>query len=153
MRSKRQLGLSYVHEHPQAAFEVSMRRILRFWTGFWSFDRTYIQTDMLDIPNVFNCSVITLFMLIGLRRLISNSAETGRLYSIVLVVFPVTYYLTHSSVDYRQPIEPVIVQLVAIGAVAVVKKLGRSNRSESCEHTRQSPPGTSVLPQRPKLIA
>jgi hypothetical protein len=34
---------------------------------------------------------------------------------IMLLVFPLPYYLTHSSMDYRQPIEPQIVILVTIG--------------------------------------
>jgi hypothetical protein len=33
----------------------------------------------------------------------------------MLLVFPLPYYLTHSSMDYRQPIESQIVILVTIG--------------------------------------
>jgi hypothetical protein len=36
-------------------------------------------------------------------------------YLLLLIVFPIPYYLTHSSMDYRQPIEPQIIVLVAIG--------------------------------------
>ena len=33
----------------------------------------------------------------------------------MLLLFPLPYYLTHSSMDYRQPIEPQIIILVTIG--------------------------------------
>jgi hypothetical protein len=36
-------------------------------------------------------------------------------YLLALVIFPIPYYLTHSSMDYRQPLEPIIVVLVTIG--------------------------------------
>jgi hypothetical protein len=36
-------------------------------------------------------------------------------YLIVLAFFPVTYYLTHSSMDYREPIEPEILILITVG--------------------------------------
>ena len=35
---------------------------------------------------------------------------------VLIAIFPLTYYVTHSSMDYRQPIEPQIVILAAIGA-------------------------------------
>ena len=34
---------------------------------------------------------------------------------LAVLILPVPYYLTHSSMDYRQPLEPIIVILVTIG--------------------------------------
>jgi len=34
-------------------------------------------------------------------------------------VFPVTYYVTHATPDYRQPIEPEVVVLVVMGILSL----------------------------------
>ncbi|HWZ51940.1 MAG TPA: hypothetical protein VNW54_10800 [Granulicella sp.] len=44
-------------------------------------------------------------------------AGVFRLFRRLLVVFPVTYYMTHPLMDYRQPIEPEITILVAAAVV------------------------------------
>jgi hypothetical protein len=112
---KHTIAVSFVHHHPLLFAGVSLRRAVRFWTGFWSFQPSYLQLEPLDVPNVLFCSCITLFMLRGISRWWREDRTHARPFMILLLVFPVPYYLTHSSMDYRQPIEPQIVALVTIG--------------------------------------
>jgi 4-amino-4-deoxy-L-arabinose transferase-like glycosyltransferase len=112
---KRELGLTYIKQHPVAFLSVSMRRTLRFWTGFWSARSSYLKDEPLDVPNVFFCSAVTLLMLRGLLRSWRNSPEATVPMILMLLIFPLPYYVTHSSMDYRQPIEPVIIVMVALG--------------------------------------
>jgi hypothetical protein len=37
----------------------------------------------------------------------------------LVAVFPIPYYLTHASMDYRQPIEPELAIVVTAGMLAV----------------------------------
>ena len=112
---KHTLAVSFVRHHPLLFAGVSLRRAVRFWTGFWSFQPSYLQSEPLDVPNVFFCTGITLFMLRGIWRWWKEDRNHAIPYLIMLIVFPFPYYLTHSSMDYRQPIEPQIVILVTIG--------------------------------------
>jgi hypothetical protein len=57
----------------------------------------------------------------------------------MLLVFPVPYYLTHSSMDYRQPIEPQIVILVTIGLFEIRNWTGSADSLE-VEDFRQRQP-------------
>jgi hypothetical protein len=57
-------------------------------------------------------------------------------YLLLLIVFPLPYYLTHSSMDYRQPIEPEIVILVTIGLVGF-RDWTASADSQKVENFRQ----------------
>jgi hypothetical protein len=57
----------------------------------------------------------------------------------MLLVFPLPYYLTHSSMDYRQPIEPQIVILVTIGLFGI-RDWTASADSQEVEDFRQSQP-------------
>jgi hypothetical protein len=112
---KRSMALTYVGHHPVSFAVVSCRRAIRFWTGFWSVRSEYLYSEPLDVPNVFFCTSITLLMLRGVFRWWKEDRRELLPYLLLLIVFPIPYYLTHSSMDYRQPIEPQIIVLVAIG--------------------------------------
>jgi len=116
---KHTIAVRFVRHHPLFFAGVSLRRAIRFWTGFWSFRRSYLQSEPLDIPNVFFCTCITLLMLRGIWRWWKVDRGHTVPYLILLMVFPLPYYLTHSSMDYRQPIEPEIVMLVTIGLFGI----------------------------------
>ncbi len=112
---KRVLALSFVSRHPLFFVTTSVRRVIRFWTGYWSFSRAYLTLQPLDIPNFFFCIFLTTYMLRGLWRWWRNDPASALPYLLTLVLFPIPYYFTHSSMDYRQPIESVILALVVVG--------------------------------------
>jgi 4-amino-4-deoxy-L-arabinose transferase-like glycosyltransferase len=119
---KRVLALDFVQHHPAFFAAVTVRRVVRFWTGFWSFSREYLHREPLDIPNVFFCTALTLFLLRGIRRWWRDDPASALPYLIALIFFPIPYYFTHSSMDYRQPIEPMILALVVIGIFGLHQK-------------------------------
>lgn len=116
---KRTLALECVKHHPLFFAEVSVRRAVRFWTGFWSFNRDYLRKESFDVPNLFFCTALTLLLLRGVARLWRTDHLATLRYLALLAIFPLTYYVTHSSMDYRQPIEPEIVILVTIGLFGI----------------------------------
>jgi 4-amino-4-deoxy-L-arabinose transferase-like glycosyltransferase len=112
---KHSMAVSFVGHHPFFFAGVSLRRAIRFWTGLWSLRRDYLHSEPLDVPNVFFCTCITLFMVRGILRWWREDREHALPYILLITLFPLPYYLTHSSMDYRQPIEPEIIILVTIG--------------------------------------
>jgi 4-amino-4-deoxy-L-arabinose transferase-like glycosyltransferase len=133
---KHTMAVSFVRHHPIFFAGVSFRRAARFWTGFWSFRPSYLHSEPLDAPNVFFCTGITFFMLRGVWRWWKVDRGHVVPYLILLIVFPLPYYLTHSSMDYRQPIEPQIVILVTIGLFGIRDWSGAAS-SDSVEDSRQ----------------
>jgi hypothetical protein len=109
------MALANVGRHPVSFAVVSCRRAIRFWTGFWSIRSVYLYSEPLDALNVFFCTSITFLMLRGTFRWWKEDRRELLPYLFLLIIFPIPYYLTHSSMDYRQPIEPQIIVLVAIG--------------------------------------
>ena len=130
------VAVSFVRHHLLFFAKVSMRRAVRFWTGFWSLRSAYRQFQPLDLPNVVFCTCITFLMLRGMWHWWKQDRDHAILYLAALIVFPLPYYLTHSSMDYRQPIEPEVVILVTIGLFGF-KDWGRSADSEVREESRQ----------------
>jgi hypothetical protein len=82
------------------------------WTGFWSFHREYLREEPFDPENICFLSVLSLLSLAGLYRMFRTGYSTiAMLYLLVLLVFPVPYYLSHLDPGFRHPIDPLLVIL------------------------------------------
>ena len=132
LAKKHQLATEFVSHHPLWFAIATVRRFVRYWTGFWSFSPSYLRLEPLDLPNFFFCTGITVMMLRGARRLWTQSQEAALPFVALIACFPITYYLTHASMDYRQPIEPVIVILATVGIFGVAPR-ARENVPELSE--------------------
>lgn len=117
MAEKRRLGLNFVRQHPGSFALLSLRRAFCFWTGFWSLDRKYLAQDPTEIPDFFYCGAVSLLAFLGAWRWWRVDVRTALAYVLPMALFPLTYYVTHSSPDYRQPLEPILVVLAVVGAL------------------------------------
>jgi 4-amino-4-deoxy-L-arabinose transferase-like glycosyltransferase len=123
MAQKRTLAIALIGDHKRAFVQSTWRRFLRYWTGYWSFNPGYLAREPFDIPNVPFCTTLSLFILCGVITWAQRQRSSLLPFALLLVVFPVPYYLTHSSMDYRQPIEPELAILVTAGMLAVRDRL------------------------------
>jgi 4-amino-4-deoxy-L-arabinose transferase-like glycosyltransferase len=119
---KHELALDNVRHNKLLFLEVTARRFVRFWTGYWSFSSGYLKYEPMDVPNVPFCTALTIVMLFGIRWWWRERRETFLPYGLLLLLFPAPYYLTHASMDYRAPIEPEIVILIAAGLNALTQR-------------------------------
>lgn len=127
---KRIIALRFMRSHLMFFAGISVRRAVRFWTGFWSFHSGYLKSEPLDVPNAFFCTGITLLMVRGMWHWWTVDRHHAIPYLVTLITFPLPYYLTHSSMDYRQPIEPQIVIVIAVGLASCRKwKRASANRT------------------------
>jgi hypothetical protein len=121
LAEKHALSIDDLKNRPHYAFLVvkTLRRVVYYWTGFWSFSAQELHDQPLTPENVFHVSLITLFMLLGIHSLWRVN-RTGLVpYLLLIGAFPITYYLTHPVMDYRQPIEPAVVVLATAGAMSL----------------------------------
>jgi len=121
LASKHRLAADFVTHHPLWFVAESLRRAFRYWTGFWSVNPRYLRKEPLDIPNFFFCTTVTLLMLRGMGRFWQYHRSAALPFVALIAIFPITYYLSHASMDYRQPIEPAILILAMIGAFGLVE--------------------------------
>ena len=120
MEREKQRALDFIRSHPGWFAAVTVRRFAYIWTGFWSFDKRYLAEEPLDPPNVFFSTVLTVSMLVGLRRLWRQDREVAILFALVFFFFPAIYYVTHVEVYFRRQIDPLIL-LLAVYAFAPKK--------------------------------
>jgi len=117
LAEKHVLATEFVKSHPGFFAYVSMRRFVYYWTGFWSFSQEYREREPFELPNMFFCGVITLLMLRGAHRFWLLNRAAALPYLFLIAAFPLTYYISHPLMDYRQPIEPAIMVFAIVGAV------------------------------------
>lgn len=146
MAEKRGLAMQYVKAHPVAFAGACARRVLRFWTGFWSFRPSYLKYEIMDVPNVPFCLFLLYGTVLGLRRWWREDRDAALPYLMAVLVFPLPYYLTHSSMDYRQPLEPIVVLLVTVGLFGTGHGRRQALRLASSKARRETyPEDASVL--------
>lgn len=121
MAVKKRQALEFMRSHPGYVAWTTVRRIGYIWTGFWSLDRKYLADEPLDPPNILLCTALTVLAFMGLRRAFLAGAATAIPYAVVLLFFPLVYYITHPEVYYRRPLDPFLLVL-AVHAITSRRK-------------------------------
>lgn len=116
MAAKRREVTSYIRKRPGWFVGMIFRRIVFTWTGYWSFARQYLADEPLDPPNIVVTTALTVLAGMGLLRAFRARNRVAVAYLLVLIVFPLVYYVTTSQMPYRHRIDPLIVVLATYAA-------------------------------------
>jgi 4-amino-4-deoxy-L-arabinose transferase-like glycosyltransferase len=124
-------ALAFIDSHRLLYVKQTLRRVVYFWTGFWSFGHRYLQQEPADPYNILFCTALTVLALLGLLRAWEFDRSIAMPYLLVFLFFPLIYYLTHPEDYYRRPIDPQYLVLATYAAVSWVAegKRSRSNLS------------------------
>jgi hypothetical protein len=120
MEEEKRKAFQFIESHPRIEMQLIAWRFVDFWIGVPDPWRTFGETDSWLIRGIllgnFLSSVGALLGVIVLS--VGRNAHALPLAAFP-VVFPILYYVTHTSLRYRHPIDPVVMLLtaVAIGAV------------------------------------
>jgi hypothetical protein len=108
METKREVAMEFIRRHPGEFLRLCGQRFFSFWTA----------------PNLRVWLPITLLAWLGGVLAVRKKATHAVPCLIVLVVFPLVYYVTHPWSTYRHPIEPVMVLLGVYGVVETGSRFG-----------------------------
>jgi 4-amino-4-deoxy-L-arabinose transferase-like glycosyltransferase len=118
-------GLEFIRAHRSLYVVQTLRRVVYFWTGFWSLSRRYLAEEPADPGNMVLSTATTLLALMGLWRAFRMKLPCAVPYLLAFLFFPLIYYLTHPEDYYRRPLDPLFVALAAFALVT-----WRKNRKE-----------------------
>jgi hypothetical protein len=114
MAAKRGQAMLYIKTHPGAYALRSLRHVIFMWTGFWSLHPEYLREEPFDLENIFLLSTLSLLSLSGLYQLFREGRRAiAVLYVLVLLSFPIPYYLSHLDPGFRHPVDPLLVILAS----------------------------------------
>jgi 4-amino-4-deoxy-L-arabinose transferase-like glycosyltransferase len=116
MEEEKRKAMAFIAAHPRIELWLISQRFVDFWLGTASPLAAFRQADSLWLYSIlaFN-DLAPLCAFLGILVLLA----TKNSYTLPVVafplVFPLPYYLTHTSLRYRHPIDPLVLLLAAIG--------------------------------------
>jgi hypothetical protein len=122
-RGKERMAVAYIQAHPREFLEKSWGRVLDTWSARQdSWADGWIAALHLSREDVWLCSAFSVLSLAGLLLAWRATGMESLPLAMCLVVFPIPYYITHTALRYRHPIDP----LMTIFAVYAVSRLWRA---------------------------
>ena len=111
MDHKAQQAKAYISQHKAWYAQMCVRRAFYIWTGYWSFNGNYLESEPMDLPNIPFATTLTLLGMLGLLSAWSVRPFEAIRYAGVLFLFPIMYYFTHPEPYHLRPLDPVLVML------------------------------------------
>jgi 4-amino-4-deoxy-L-arabinose transferase-like glycosyltransferase len=118
MAEKQNEAREFIAHHRLRYAGLTLRRILNTWTGLWEFPPRW-NMDESGLPNILMYSFVSFMAFAGLVLAIHSGRDEVIPLAILPVCFPVVYYLTHSDMGFRHPIDPVVVILMVYGVISL----------------------------------
>jgi len=126
MAEKEHEAIAYMRTHPSETLNFMFHRFVSHWLAFsdspadvWENGTVYSRSFL-----ILN-SLLSVLCLLGALYAHRSGDPEAFLYAMVLLVFPLVFYLTHASMRYRFPIDPIML-ILAVSAVAHLISAARS---------------------------
>ena len=121
---KSRLVLKFIREKPSLFARLIGRRIIATWFGT---ERPYDDFQRADSALVRTILVINLLLTVG--TLVGIVLLTVRRHPLAVplivfpVLYPIIYYVTHSSLRYRHPIDPLLALLTVLSVATAYRTI------------------------------
>jgi hypothetical protein len=117
MEEEMRKATAFMVAHPGVEVKLTALRVVTFWMGTATPLHDFLETDSLLIKVIFLCNLLAaLGVLVGIFVLYRQRNPFRFPIAAFPVIFPLAYYLTHTSLRYRHPIDPIVMLLVAVAA-------------------------------------
>ena len=120
---KLRLASSFIWEKPALFTILTGRRMLATWSGTEHPYGDFLRADSVLARVIFIVNlVLTVGTLGGLALLLLHKSPFVLPLAVFPVCYPVIYYITHTSLRYRHPIDPLLVLLTALAVASCFHK-------------------------------
>jgi len=135
MADKQHEALAFMRTHPAATLNNTFHRFVDVWLAqtdslvdIWVSASLYGKTLL-----TFTC-MLSLLGLLGVLYAHRSRNPDAAPFGMVLLIFPMVFYLTHSSPRYRFPMDPIIVVLAASSVAHLLSaRFGSSQKTKVAE--------------------
>jgi 4-amino-4-deoxy-L-arabinose transferase-like glycosyltransferase len=124
MAQKQRQASEFIAHHRLRYAELTLRRILHTWTGLWEFPPRW-KLDESGIPNVLMYTSISVMAFAGIVMAARHGRGEAIPLALVPMFLPSIYYLTHSDMGFRHPVDPVLAIFAASAAHALFARKQR----------------------------
>ena len=118
MQEKQNEALAFMRTHPRDTTRFFFRRFADNWLGVWDApaDLWRFMPPFMKLTLIWNC-LFSLLSFVGALFAYRARSETAMPFASVMLMFPVVFYVTHTSGRYRYPMDP-IMAILAVFAIA-----------------------------------
>jgi hypothetical protein len=118
---------TFIREKPALFLHLTGRRIIATWIGTEHPFADFLHANSLLVRIVILCNaILTLGAALGALSLARSKSPFAFPLAVFPVLFPFVYYVTHPSLRYRHPIDPILIFLTAFAAAATFSKKFRA---------------------------
>jgi dolichyl-phosphate-mannose-protein mannosyltransferase len=115
MKEKWRLASEFMRTHKRLEVRLTRWRFMSFWVGSFRPVEDFENADSAWIRVIFALNLLTAIGgAIGIIMLWSKRSTYAFPAAVFVVVVPLVYYVTHSSLRYRHPIDPILLMLTAV---------------------------------------
>ena len=149
MQDKQREALAMIRESPMGAVTLFMRRLEENWLDLWDspFDLWVAATLTGKLQMLGNFLFAALCWL-GALTALRVRKDAALPLAMVLLAFPLVFYLTHASLRYRQPMDGIMLVLATYAAGDLLSRL--ATRFSAAQHPRPATPTSSVMEADPQ---
>jgi hypothetical protein len=116
MEEEKRKAMAFIVEHPRIELWLISQRFVDFWAGAATPLAAFRQADSLWLRLILLCNdVAPLCAFLGIVVLLATKNAYAFPLVAIPIIFPLLYYVTHTSLRYRHPIDPIVLLLAAIG--------------------------------------
>ncbi len=123
MQDKWNRAVSFIRSHPKLELILFGRRFVAMWTGMEKPVEGFLDSDsLLTRIALLSNFLAAIGALGGVVVLFLRRSPYAFPLAAFPIVFPVVYYVTHASLRYRHPIDPIIMLLTAVSIVEALER-------------------------------
>jgi len=144
MQEKQHEAVAFMRSHPRDTLRFFWRRFADNWMGTWDPIQDVWHSLAWDSRTTLVSNIsFSLLGLVGALLLFRQRSAYALPIAIFPLVYPVVYYITHSSLRYRHPIDPVMAVLTAVALGYPIRAIaGKKTMPANDESLRVSEAGS-----------
>lgn len=120
MEEENRKAIQFIRSHPRIEMQLIAWRFVDFWMGVPDPLRAFRETDSWLVRVILAGNFLSSAgALLGVIVLFVRRNAYALALAAFPVVFPLLYYVTHTSLRYRHPIDPVAMLLTGVAILAV----------------------------------
>lgn len=124
MAEKQSEALAFMRAHPRDTMRFFFRRFADNWLGVWDApaDLWRLMPPFIRVTLVWNC-VFSLLSFLGAFFAYRARSEAALPFASVMLMFPVVFYVTHTTGRYRYPLDTIMVILTVFALAYPLSQL------------------------------
>jgi len=143
MQDKWRKATLFIRTHPLLELKLLLARVISTWFGTQRPVADFLRTDFWLERTIFIVNALVfLGTLTGIIVLYRRRSPYAFPLAAAPVIFPIVYYITHTSLRYRHPLDPILLLLTAVALTAPFRPLQSKVQSTVQSKVQSTVPST-----------